>query len=32
MKRAMSGQLPLLAAIKNLMDELMSPPSFSAQR
>jgi len=30
MKRAMSGQLPLLAAIKTLMDELMSPPSFSA--
>ncbi len=29
MKRAMSGQLPLLAAIKQLMDELMSPPSFS---
>ncbi len=30
MKRAMTGQLPLLAAIKQLMDELMSPPSFSA--
>jgi alkylation response protein AidB-like acyl-CoA dehydrogenase len=29
MKRAMSGQLPLLAAIKTLMDELMAPPSFS---
>ncbi|MBB6142385.1 butyryl-CoA dehydrogenase [Silvibacterium bohemicum] len=29
MKRALSGQLPLLAAIKDLMDELMSPPSFS---
>jgi len=29
MKRAMSGQLPMLAAIKQLMDELMSPPSFS---
>jgi len=28
MKRAMSGQLPLLAAIKALMDELMAPPSF----
>ena len=28
MKRAMSGQLPLLAAIKQLMDELMSPPAF----
>ena len=32
MKRAMSGQLPLLAAIKQLMDELMSPPSFSGGR
>jgi alkylation response protein AidB-like acyl-CoA dehydrogenase len=29
MKRAVSGQLPLLGAIKQLMDELMSPPSFS---
>jgi alkylation response protein AidB-like acyl-CoA dehydrogenase len=29
MKRAMSGQLPLLAAIKKFMDEMMSPPSFS---
>ena len=28
MKRAMSGQLPLLAAIKSLMDEVMQPPSF----
>ena len=28
MKRAMTGQLPLLAAIKQLMEELMSPPSF----
>ena len=28
MKRAMSGQLPLLAAIKTLMEELMAPPSF----
>ncbi len=28
MKRAMSGQLPLLAAIRKLMDELMQPPSF----
>jgi len=28
MKRAMSGQLPLLAAINNLMDEVMQPPSF----
>jgi alkylation response protein AidB-like acyl-CoA dehydrogenase len=29
MKRATTGQLPLLAAIRQLMDELMSPPSFS---
>jgi butyryl-CoA dehydrogenase len=29
MKRAMSGQLPLLPAIKGLTDELMAPPSFS---
>ena len=28
MKRAMSGKLPLQAAIKKLMDELMEPPSF----
>jgi butyryl-CoA dehydrogenase len=28
MKRAMSGQLPLLAAIKKLTDELTQPPSF----
>jgi butyryl-CoA dehydrogenase len=28
MKRAMSGQLPLLPAIKKLMDEVMQPPSF----
>jgi butyryl-CoA dehydrogenase len=28
MKRAMSGQLPLQAAIKRLMDEVMQPPSF----
>jgi len=27
MKRAMTGQVPLLAAIKQLMDEVMSPPS-----
>src|SRR5579884_3086556 len=27
LKRAMTGQLPLLAAIKQLMDEVMSPPS-----
>ncbi len=30
MKRALSGQLPLLAAIRKLMDELMQPPSFDA--
>jgi butyryl-CoA dehydrogenase len=30
MKRAMSGELPLLAAIKKLMDELMQPPSFDS--
>jgi butyryl-CoA dehydrogenase len=30
MKRAVSGQLPLLAAIKKLMDEAMQPPSFDA--
>ena len=28
MKRAMSGQLPLLPAIKKLMDEVTQPPSF----
>jgi butyryl-CoA dehydrogenase len=28
MKRAVSGQLPLLAAIKNLMDDVTQPPSF----
>ena len=28
MKRAMAGDLPLLAAIKKLMDEVMQPPSF----
>ncbi len=28
MKRAMNGQLPLLGAIKKLMDEVMQPPSF----
>ena len=28
MKRALSGQLPLLGAIKKLMDEAMQPPSF----
>ncbi len=30
MKRALNGQLPLLAAIKKLMDEVMQPPSFDA--
>ncbi len=29
LKRAMSGQLPLLPAINKLMDEVMAPPSFS---
>jgi alkylation response protein AidB-like acyl-CoA dehydrogenase len=28
MKRAAAGQLPLLAAIKKLMDEVLEPPSF----
>src|ERR1035438_5118008 len=28
MKRAMNGQLPLLPAIKRLMDEVTQPPSF----
>ena len=30
MKRALGGQLPLLAAIKKLMDEVMQPPSFES--
>jgi alkylation response protein AidB-like acyl-CoA dehydrogenase len=30
MKRALKGQLPLLPAIKKLMDEVMQPPSFDA--
>jgi butyryl-CoA dehydrogenase len=30
MKRALSGQLPLLPAIKRLMDEVMRPPSFDS--
>ena len=30
MKRAMKGQLPLLGAIKKVMDEVMAPPSFDA--
>jgi butyryl-CoA dehydrogenase len=29
MKRAMKGELPLLAAIKQLMDEVISSPSFT---
>ena len=29
MKRAMSGKLPLLAAIKRVMDEVTEPPAFS---
>lgn len=32
MKRAMSGQLPLMPAIKALMDELLAPPSFSSNQ
>jgi butyryl-CoA dehydrogenase len=28
MKRALAGELPLMAAIKSLMDEVMQPPSF----
>ena len=31
MKRAMTGQLPLLPAIKALTDELFAPPSFSSE-
>jgi alkylation response protein AidB-like acyl-CoA dehydrogenase len=30
MKRAMAGELPLMAAIKSLMDEVMQPPSFDS--
>jgi butyryl-CoA dehydrogenase len=30
MKRALSGQLPLLGAMKKVMDEVMQPPSFDA--
>ena len=30
MKRAMGGELPLLPAIKALMDEVMQPPSFDS--
>ena len=29
-KRAMSGELPLLTKIKSLMDEVMQPPSFDS--
>src|SRR3974390_1234893 len=32
MKRAMAGQLPLLPAIKRLMDEVMSGPSAPEER
>src|SRR6266567_5053287 len=31
LKRAMSGQLPLLQAIKKLMDEVMAGPSFAEE-
>jgi len=31
MKRALAGQLPLLPAIKNLMGEILAPPSFSPE-
>jgi butyryl-CoA dehydrogenase len=30
MKRALKGQLPLLPAIKKIMDEVMQPPSFDS--
>jgi alkylation response protein AidB-like acyl-CoA dehydrogenase len=30
MKRALKGQLPLLPAIKKIMDEVMQPPSFAS--
>jgi butyryl-CoA dehydrogenase len=30
MKRALKGTLPLLAAIKRVMDEVMAPPSFDS--
>jgi len=30
MKRALKGELPLLGAIKNVMDEVMQPPSFDS--
>ncbi len=31
LKRALSGQLPLLPAIKKLMDEMMAGPSFAEE-
>jgi alkylation response protein AidB-like acyl-CoA dehydrogenase len=31
MKRAMKGQLPLLSAIKKLMDEITQPPEFAGE-
>ncbi len=31
MKRAMSGQLPLLAAIKKITDEMLEPPGFAGE-
>ncbi len=31
MKRSMAGQLPLLAAIKKLMDEVLEPPSMEEE-
>ena len=31
MKKAMKGELPLLAAIKRLMDEVTQPPSFDSE-
>jgi alkylation response protein AidB-like acyl-CoA dehydrogenase len=31
MKRGLSGQLPLLAAIKQLTDEIMQPPTFEEE-
>jgi alkylation response protein AidB-like acyl-CoA dehydrogenase len=30
MKRALAGELPLMTAIKSLMDEVMQPPSFES--
>ena len=30
MKRALKGELPLLGAIKSVMDEVMQPPSFAS--